>query len=153
MTTPPRILVLGFHIVWDRASAGDGGWASVYRAELEKVAPGCRVDFRSVVAGNGGVAYEAWAAAQLRGPKALGSLAACIERDYVADKGYDPAYGARPLKRVVQKNVQDPLAEALLAGRVKDGETVNVDAKAGTLTLNGIPIGLKVIEPKPTSVH
>jgi ATP-dependent Clp protease ATP-binding subunit ClpB len=74
-------------------------------------------------------------------------------RDWLADKGYDPAYGARPLKRVVQKNVQDPLAEALLAGRVKDGETVNVDAKAGTLTLNGIPIGLKVIEPKPTSVH
>ncbi len=74
-------------------------------------------------------------------------------RDWLADKGYDPAYGARPLKRVVQKNVQDPLAEALLAGRVKDGETVNVDAKAGMLTLNGVPIGVKPTGSKPASVH
>ena len=36
-------------------------------------------------------------------------------RDWLANKGYDPAYGARPLKRVIQKNVQDPLAELLLA--------------------------------------
>ena len=47
-------------------------------------------------------------------------------RDWLADKGYDPAYGARPLKRVIQKTVQDPLAEALLSGRIHDGETVPV---------------------------
>jgi ATP-dependent Clp protease ATP-binding subunit ClpB len=47
-------------------------------------------------------------------------------RTWLAEKGYDPAYGARPLKRVIQKHVQDPLAEAILAGEIHDGETVPV---------------------------
>src|SRR5215212_4820641 len=47
-------------------------------------------------------------------------------RGWLAEKGYDPAYGARPLKRVIQKYVQDPLAEAILAGEIHDGETVPV---------------------------
>ena len=47
---------------------------------------------------------------------------------WLAQKGYDPAYGARPLKRVIQKDVQDPLAEKLLAGDVLDGQTVDVSA-------------------------
>ena len=45
---------------------------------------------------------------------------------WLANKGYDPAYGARPLKRVIQREVQDPLSEMLLAGEVGDGATVNV---------------------------
>src|SRR6187399_3543441 len=45
-------------------------------------------------------------------------------RDWLADKGWDPAYGARPLKRVIQKSMQDPLAELILSGRVKDGDRV-----------------------------
>ncbi|WP_018690260.1 ATP-dependent chaperone ClpB [Ahrensia kielensis] len=47
-------------------------------------------------------------------------------RDWLAAKGYDPAYGARPLKRVIQKYVQDPLAEKILGGEILDGSTVNV---------------------------
>ena len=47
---------------------------------------------------------------------------------WLADKGYDPAYGARPLKRVIQKAVQDPLAEMILAGEIHDGETVPITA-------------------------
>jgi ATP-dependent Clp protease ATP-binding subunit ClpB len=47
---------------------------------------------------------------------------------WLADKGYDPAYGARPLKRVIQKAVQDPLAEKILAGTISDGEHVRVSA-------------------------
>jgi len=47
-------------------------------------------------------------------------------RQWLADKGYDPAYGARPLKRVIQKNVQDPLAERILAGEISDGSLVKV---------------------------
>jgi ATP-dependent Clp protease ATP-binding subunit ClpB len=47
-------------------------------------------------------------------------------RTWLAEKGYDAAYGARPLKRVIQKHVQDPLAEAILAGEIHDGETVPV---------------------------
>ena len=63
--------------------------------------------------------------------------------NWLAEKGYDPAYGARPLKRVIQKNLQDPLAEELLAGRIKDGETVKVGVTAGVLTFNGVPVGGK----------
>ena len=44
-------------------------------------------------------------------------------RQWLAEKGYDPAYGARPLKRVIQKWVQDPLAQMLLAGEISDGST------------------------------
>jgi ATP-dependent Clp protease ATP-binding subunit ClpB len=47
-------------------------------------------------------------------------------RGWLAEKGYDPAYGARPLKRVIQKHVQDPLAELILSGEIKDGETVPI---------------------------
>ena len=58
-------------------------------------------------------------------------------RTWLANQGYDPAYGARPLKRVIQRNVQDPLAEAILAGTIQDGETVQVSVSAGKLALNG----------------
>ncbi len=58
-------------------------------------------------------------------------------REWLADKGWDPAYGARPLKRVIQKSVQDPLAEMILAGTVKDGETVEISAGKQGLTFNG----------------
>jgi ATP-dependent Clp protease ATP-binding subunit ClpB len=74
-------------------------------------------------------------------------------RDWLADKGYDPAYGARPLKRVIQKNLQDPLAEELLAGRIKDGDTVSVGVKAGHLTFNGVPVGGKTIDAKVVQLH
>ncbi|QFT29863.1 Chaperone protein ClpB [Labrenzia sp. THAF82] len=52
---------------------------------------------------------------------------------WLAQKGYDPAYGARPLKRIIQKDVQDPLAERLLSGDVMDGQTVDVSAGADRL--------------------
>jgi len=58
-------------------------------------------------------------------------------RDWLANKGYDPAYGARPLKRVIQKYLQDPLAELILSGRVKDGDKVAVSATKFGLTFNG----------------
>ena len=58
-------------------------------------------------------------------------------REWLADKGYDPAYGARPLKRAIQKSVQDTLAELILSGRVKDGETVKVSANRQGITFNG----------------
>jgi ATP-dependent Clp protease ATP-binding subunit ClpB len=61
-------------------------------------------------------------------------------RTLLANKGYDPIYGARPLKRVIQKHVQDPLAEEILRGTVKDGDTVVVSVKDGALTLNGTQV-------------
>ncbi len=47
-------------------------------------------------------------------------------RAWLAEKGYDPAYGARPLKRVIQREVQDPLAEKILLGEVRDESTVKI---------------------------
>ena len=58
-------------------------------------------------------------------------------RDWLAAKGWDPAYGARPLKRVIQRNVQDPLAEMILAGDVRDGDHVAISAEGNVLTFNG----------------
>jgi ATP-dependent Clp protease ATP-binding subunit ClpB len=58
-------------------------------------------------------------------------------RQWLADKGWDPAYGARPLKRVIQKSVQDPLAEMILAGKVKDGDRVVISAGPHGLVFNG----------------
>ena len=61
-------------------------------------------------------------------------------RAWLADKGYDPAYGARPLKRVIQKYVQDPLAELILSGELRDGEHVPV-----TATGSGLVIGPRAV--------
>jgi ATP-dependent Clp protease ATP-binding subunit ClpB len=61
-------------------------------------------------------------------------------REWLADKGYDPAYGARPLKRVIQKSVQDPLSELILSGRIKDGDTVTISAGRHGLTFNGTAV-------------
>ncbi|HBO55163.1 MAG TPA: ATP-dependent chaperone ClpB, partial [Janibacter terrae] len=58
-------------------------------------------------------------------------------REWLAETGYDPAYGARPLRRLVQKEIGDRLATALLAGDVRDGSTVvvDVDDEGGRLSL------------------
>jgi ATP-dependent Clp protease ATP-binding subunit ClpB len=58
-------------------------------------------------------------------------------RDWIAEKGYDPAYGARPLKRVIQKQVQDPLSELILSGAIRDGDKVTISSAIDGLTFNG----------------
>jgi ATP-dependent Clp protease ATP-binding subunit ClpB len=73
-------------------------------------------------------------------------------RRWLAEKGYDPAYGARPLKRIIQKWVQDPLAQLLLAGEIRDGSTVKISAARGELTVNGKAVGGEPDEtPQPKS--
>jgi ATP-dependent Clp protease ATP-binding subunit ClpB len=72
---------------------------------------------------------------------------------WLADEGYDPVFGARPLKRVIQRSLQDPLAEMLLAGDVRDGETITVSA--GT---DGLIIGDRLSrsnrdKPQEATVH
>ena len=78
-----------------------------------------------------GAGASCWTTARLR------SQLEPAARDWLADKGWDPAYGARPLKRVIQKSVQDPLAEMILSGRIKDGEKVVVSASKQGLKFNG----------------
>jgi len=66
---------------------------------------------------------------------------------WLADEGYDPVFGARPLKRVIQRAVQDPLAEMILAGDVLDGATVHISAGP-----DGLIVGDRVSKtqrPKP----
>jgi len=58
-------------------------------------------------------------------------------RDWLAEAGYDPVYGARPLKRVIQRNLQNPLAGLILEGAVKDGESVQVTASDNGLVIAG----------------
>jgi ATP-dependent Clp protease ATP-binding subunit ClpB len=57
---------------------------------------------------------------------------------WLADAGYDPVYGARPLKRVIQRALQNPLAVMLLEGQVRDGEPVHVSADKSGLVINGV---------------
>ncbi|WP_366523897.1 ATP-dependent chaperone ClpB [uncultured Algimonas sp.] len=57
-------------------------------------------------------------------------------REHLGHDGYDPSYGARPLKRVIQKQVQDELARELLAGRIHDGDTVKIDAAGGKVRVS-----------------
>ncbi len=65
-------------------------------------------------------------------------------RTWLAERGYEPAYGARPLKRVIQKSLEDPLAEMILGGKVKDGETVAVTANE-----HGLVMGNAIVAPTP----
>src|SRR5881398_1142955 len=58
-------------------------------------------------------------------------------REWLADKGYDPVYGARPLKRVIQKAVQDQLAELILSGEVRDGAEVPITVGRDGLVIAG----------------
>jgi len=63
--------------------------------------------------------------------------------EWLADKGYDPAYGARPLKRVMQKELQDPLAEKILLGEILDGSTVIVTHGSDRLNFRSKPTVVK----------
>jgi ATP-dependent Clp protease ATP-binding subunit ClpB len=67
--------------------------------------------------------------------------------DLLAEEGYDPTYGARPLKRVIQRRLQDPLAMAILEGNLRDGDTARVEVRDGELVIktpthsDAVPIG------------
>jgi ATP-dependent Clp protease ATP-binding subunit ClpB len=58
-------------------------------------------------------------------------------KTWLANTGYDPVYGARPLKRVIQRQLQNPLAKMLLSGAIVDGETVHVTVQEGQIAING----------------
>jgi len=62
-------------------------------------------------------------------------------RTHLVRAGYDPSYGARPLKRAIQREIETPLARKLLARDIRDGQKVLVDSKNGVLTFNGEAAG------------
>jgi ATP-dependent Clp protease ATP-binding subunit ClpB len=61
---------------------------------------------------------------------------------WLANEGYDPVYGARPLKRVIQRSLQNPLAQLILEGAVRDGDTVKVAVRDGELSVAGRAVGV-----------
>jgi ATP-dependent Clp protease ATP-binding subunit ClpB len=62
--------------------------------------------------------------------------------EWLANAGYDPVYGARPLKRVIQRSLQDPLALMLLEGRLGEGEPVRVEAGEDGLVIQSTPVAV-----------
>ncbi|NDV02574.1 ATP-dependent chaperone ClpB [Pseudoroseicyclus tamaricis] len=74
-------------------------------------------------------------------------------RQWLAEEGYDPVFGARPLKRVIQRALQDPLAEMILAGEVKDGDTLPVSAGSEGLILGNRVGGSGRPRPEGAVVH
>ncbi len=74
-------------------------------------------------------------------------------KKWLADEGYDPVYGARPLKRVIQRDLQDPLAEMLLAGDVRDGDTIHVGAGPEGLILGGKVVASNRPRPEGAPLH
>ena len=66
--------------------------------------------------------------------------------EWLAEKGYDPAYGARPLKRVMQKELQDPLAEKILQGDIRDGQTVVITNGSDRLLFRPRPLAVETDE-------
>ncbi|MEC8795184.1 MAG: AAA family ATPase, partial [Pseudomonadota bacterium] len=87
---------------------------------------------------------------RLAGRKITLTLSEAAEK-WLADEGYDPVFGARPLKRVIQRSVQDPLAELILAGDVKDGDEIPIDAGAEGLII-GDRVGSTRREPPQDAV-
>ena len=74
-------------------------------------------------------------------------------RDWMADEGYDPVFGARPLKRVIQRHLQDPLASMILAGDVMDGSTVVISAGADGLIIGDRVSASRRERPQDAVVH
>ncbi|NBX41933.1 MAG: ATP-dependent chaperone ClpB [Rhodobacteraceae bacterium] len=74
-------------------------------------------------------------------------------KDWLASEGYDPVFGARPLKRVIQRSLQDPLAEMILAGEVKDGARVFVSAGADGLIIGDRVAATNRLKPNDAVVH
>ncbi len=74
-------------------------------------------------------------------------------RAWLADEGYDPVFGARPLKRVIQRHLQDPLAEMILAGDVMDGATIQIKAGREGLIIGDRVSASRRVRPSEAVVH
>ena len=66
----------------------------------------------------------------------IGIVVTPAAKEWLANRGYDPVFGARPLKRVLQKEVLDPLAMKVLSGELREGESVTVDVSGGQLSFH-----------------
>ncbi|MAL78427.1 MAG: ATP-dependent chaperone ClpB [Sneathiella sp.] len=62
--------------------------------------------------------------------------------EWIGNRGYDPVYGARPLKRVIQRYLQNPLASMILEGRIADGDEISISAGDDGLAIDGVPVAV-----------
>ena len=60
----------------------------------------------------------------------------CMEKKYIAKNGFDPEYGARPVKRVIQRMILDQLADKIIGGQIKDGQKVKVSFEKSGITVS-----------------
>jgi len=72
-------------------------------------------------------------------------------RSYLADKGYDPTFGARPMARLIQNEIKRVLADEILFGRLRDGGRVMIDAADDVLTFTYTPVGEKPRAEEPAA--
>ena len=90
---------------------------------------------------------------RLAGRRSVGIELSDAAHKWLADEGYDPVFGARPLKRVIQRALQDPLAEMLLAGDIGDGDSVQVGAGADGLIVGDRVSSSNRRPPEDTVLH
>jgi len=89
------------------------------------------------------VEIQLWALHKLLAGRRITLSVDASAQKWLADRGYDPAYGARPLKRVIQTEVQNRLAELILEGKINDGDTVQAGIKDDSMTFSIAPSGTK----------
>ena len=85
---------------------------------------------------------------------ALMLLVLCLLQDRLVDEGYNPAYGARPLRRAITRLLEDSMAEQILGGDIKDGDSViiDVDADGQVVVINGDSQKTQQIESMPAGI-
>jgi ATP-dependent Clp protease ATP-binding subunit ClpC len=83
--------------------------------------------------------------AQRIGEKKVAIDLTAAARQWLGEQGYDPQFGARPLKRAIQHFLENPLSKRLIAGEFKDGEIVTVDVAGGELTFTRKPVLLEAL--------
>ena len=122
----------------DGARAGDGGGARAFRPEflnrLDEIILFRRLQratWRTSWRSSSSTCASCWPIARSRSKFDSKAL------QWLANGGYDPVYGARPLKRVIQRSLQNPLASQLLEGKIRDGDTVEIGVENGELTVGG----------------
>jgi ATP-dependent Clp protease ATP-binding subunit ClpB len=145
---------VGSHFIADAAFKGDGMTESIHRQVMDTLRTQFRPEFLNRV--DDIIVFHALSKPemrqiidiQLRGlVKRLEDRKIHVElsepaKDLLIDEGYDPTYGARPLKRTIQRRVLDPLAVRVLQGDFREGDTVRIGVKAGALVFDKAEAGV-----------
>jgi ATP-dependent Clp protease ATP-binding subunit ClpB len=145
---------VGSHAIADAAFKGEGLDESIRREVMDALRSHFRPEFLNRV--DDIIIFHALSKAELRQiidiqlkglVKRLEDRKIRVEladqaKDLLIEEGYDPTYGARPLKRTIQRRILDPLAIRVLQGDFREGDTVLIDVKAGELVFSKVEAGV-----------